>query len=98
MYNKNSSRTSKCQVFSSTVPEIPNSWTELARQAPLWRAPGALKGAHFRISYHPFCCKISKKYIETGDVLVLLGIVYYVEKLNYLYDSVPLAKWSNLTP
>ena len=29
---KNSKRTSKCQVFSSTAPEKPKSWTELSRK------------------------------------------------------------------
>ena len=44
---KNSTKTSKCQVFSFTVPETPKSWTELARP--------------FDIFQHPFCCEISKK-------------------------------------
>ena len=47
---KNSTRTSKCQVLSSTVPEKPKSWTELERRGP-----------HFWIFYHPFCCKVSTK-------------------------------------
>ena len=51
---KNSTRTSKCQVFSSTIPEKAQSWIELVR------APGALKGGLFGIFKHPFCCKISK--------------------------------------
>ena len=31
---KNSTRTSKCQVFSSTVRVKPQKWTKLARQGP----------------------------------------------------------------
>ena len=37
---KNSQTTSKCQVFSITVPEKPKSWTELVRRGPA----SALKG------------------------------------------------------
>ena len=40
------------QVFSSTVPEKPKSWTELAHQR-----------RHFEI-FHPFCRKSSKKLKE----------------------------------
>ena len=45
------------QVFSSTVPEKPKSWTELAHQR-----------RHFEI-FHPLCRKSSKK-IEGGALLV----------------------------
>ena len=40
---KNGERTSKCQVFSFTVPEKPKKWTELAHRDPLaqkWDALG----------------------------------------------------------
>ena len=45
------------QVFSSTVPKKPKSWTELAHQR-----------RHFEI-FHPFCRKSSKK-VEGGALLV----------------------------
>ena len=49
---KNSKRTSKCRSISSTVPEKPKSWTELAHQR-----------GHFEI-FHLFCGKSSKKLME----------------------------------
>ena len=63
---KNSKRTYKCQVFSFTVLEkrkfYENFFEKLhtqkmdrvARRGPLARAPGALKGGHFRNCQH-FC-------------------------------------------
>ena len=78
---KNSTRTSKCQVFCSTEPEKHKL-----------DQTGALKG----IVSHPFCCKISKKIkrgqfgdtkqisksltmpkkLKGGDPLVSSGIVW----------------------
>ena len=62
---KNSKKTSKCQVFSFTVLEnfskknfrknfILKKMDQVARRGPLARAPGALKGGHFRNCQH-FC-------------------------------------------
>ena len=41
---KNSKKTSKCQVFSLTVPEKLKSWTDMARRGCLARTPGVLNG------------------------------------------------------
>ena len=102
---KNSKRTSKCQVFSFTVPKKNKSWTELAKRAP------------FRIFQHRFGCKISKHWREVPLKTIKMykeksltltektergtfstGILCYAEKRRKFYISVPCAKWSNLAP
>ena len=58
---KNSKRTSKCQIFSFTVPKKPTSWTELARRGPASTGPlGAKRGIISDFSTLEFLKKMEK--------------------------------------
>ena len=85
---KNSKRMSKCQVFSSTVPEKPKSWCELALKV---RTPPdfltSIVAKHQKTEGGLLRKKrLSKKSLtmptkaERGDPLVLPGTVCYAEK------------------
>ena len=97
----NGTSTSKCEVLSSTVPEKPKSWTELARRGtsiPLENIE-EMKGRSFEDIKN--CWKRSltmPKKTKRRDPSVSPGIVCYAEKRNHFYSWVPWAKCSNLPP
>ena len=104
---KNSTKTSKCLLLSSTVPEIPKNWTELARR----RDPFGFFYIHSVAKYQnnwrgdPMgILKVFRKMSDNTeqnwqeDPSVSPGIVCYAEKRNNFYSSVGWAKWSNLAP
>ena len=98
---KNSKRTSKCQVFSFTVPEKPKSWTELVRFG-FFNIQSVAKyqkneGVPFegkKISKIPQ----SRKNWNGGPSSLARYCMLRWKKTNNPYISVPCAKWSYLTP
>ena len=74
---KNSKRTSKCQIFSSTVPAWGKNWTKIPSFLKIffrfffWSSasrivPKNVKGGPLGVFEHPFFCKIEK---NDGDSL-----------------------------